>query len=97
VLGSLATPWTILPEYSFEAVVECVQGDKKASANFRHVCRVWREAHDRLVSVLKPKGAPLNARVWKKFGGVKAVDLHRSFVNDNDLRMLAPLTGLTDF
>jgi hypothetical protein len=95
VLDSLATPWTELPEYVFETVVEHVQGDKKASTNFRHVCHPWREAHDRLVSGLKPKGALPDASVWKKFGGVKTVNLTSSLVNYNDLRALAPLTRLT--
>jgi len=95
VLASPATPWTELPECLCEAVVEHLEGDKKASAKFRLVCHAWREAHDRYVTVLKPNGAPPDARVWKKFVGVKAVDLNRSLVNDNDVRALAPLTGLT--
>eukprot|EP00242_Pyramimonas_sp_CCMP2087_P002958 CAMPEP_0198231626 /NCGR_PEP_ID=MMETSP1445-20131203/115297_1 /TAXON_ID=36898 /ORGANISM="Pyramimonas sp., Strain CCMP2087" /LENGTH=430 /DNA_ID=CAMNT_0043912251 /DNA_START=321 /DNA_END=1611 /DNA_ORIENTATION=+ len=95
VLGSPATPWTELPEFLFEAVVEHMQDDRKASANFRLVCHAWREAHDRLVSALKPKGAPPDASVWKKLGGVKTVDLHKTLVNDDDLRALTPLSGLT--
>jgi hypothetical protein len=75
--------------------MEHVQGDRKASANFRHVCHVWREAHDRLLTVLEPKGAPPDARVWKKFGGVKVMDLQKSLVHNNDVRALTLLTWLT--
>jgi hypothetical protein len=100
VLESSATPWTELPDYVFEAVVEHLEGDKKESANFRLVCHAWREAHARLVSVLKPNGAPADANVWKTFGGVKTVDLNEFSVEeitmtDGQLRGLAPLTGLT--
>jgi hypothetical protein len=66
--------------------------ERQASANFRHA---WREARDRLVTVLKPKGAPRDASVWKKFGGVKTVLLNGHLVKDDDLRGPAQLTALT--
>eukprot|EP00242_Pyramimonas_sp_CCMP2087_P005258 CAMPEP_0198199288 /NCGR_PEP_ID=MMETSP1445-20131203/2601_1 /TAXON_ID=36898 /ORGANISM="Pyramimonas sp., Strain CCMP2087" /LENGTH=252 /DNA_ID=CAMNT_0043869083 /DNA_START=855 /DNA_END=1613 /DNA_ORIENTATION=- len=93
VPDSPATVWTELPEYVFEAVVEHVQGDREVSANFRYVCHAWREAHDRLVTVLKPSGAPPDASIWKKFGGVKTVVLKGYFVKDDDLRGLTPLAA----
>jgi hypothetical protein len=82
-----------LPEYVFESVVENLQGDREVSANFRHVCRAWREAHDRTLTVLKPKGSPPDAGVWKKFEGVKTMDLNGAMVNEGYLRALAPLTA----
>jgi hypothetical protein len=94
--------WTDPPEYLYEAMVEHLQGHREASANFRHVCHAWQEAHDRLVSVLKPKGTPRDARVWAKFGGVKTLKLggmkahmNASLVSEDDLRGLLALTGLT--
>ena len=38
VLDSPSTMWTELPEYVFEAVVDNLQTDRKASAIFRQVC-----------------------------------------------------------
>jgi len=67
--------------------VKHVQGNKSDGVNFRHICHAWREAHDRLVSVVKPEGAPLDARVWKQFGGVKTMNLHGYSVSDNALRI----------
>jgi hypothetical protein len=94
VLDSPATAWTDLPEYVFEAVVDHIQGDRKVSAIFRRVCHAWREAHDRLVAVLKPNGAAQDARIWSMFGGVKTLHLKASSdVNDDILRALAPLTA----
>jgi hypothetical protein len=95
VLDSPATPWTELPEYVFESVVEHLQVDRKSSAVFRRVCHAWRAAHDRLVTVLKPNGAPPDASVWKKYGGVKTVHFNANLVKDDDLRALSPLTTLT--
>jgi hypothetical protein len=96
MLDSQATAWMELPDYVFQAVVEYMEGDRKASSgNLRHVCHAWREAHDRLVTVLKPKGAPPYAGVWKKFGGVKKEQFTGSLLNDYALRVLAWVTGLT--
>jgi hypothetical protein len=95
VLDSTASAWTELPEYVFEAVVEHVQGDREASASFRRVCHAWREAHDRLLTVLKPNSAPPDVHVWKKFGGVKTLHLNAYFVNDDAVRTLAPLSFLS--
>jgi hypothetical protein len=96
VLDSQATVWTDLPEYVLEAVVEHIQGEREVSAIFRRVCHAWREAHDRLVAVLKPNSARQDARMWNKFGGVKTLHLNAlSGVNDVVLRALAPLTALT--
>ena len=64
VIDSPATVWTELPEYVFESEVENLQGDREVSANFRHVCRAWREAHDRSLTVRKLKGSPPDADVW---------------------------------
>jgi bacterioferritin-associated ferredoxin len=110
MLDSPTTAWTDLPEYVLAAVVERIQGDREVSAIFRRVCPVWRETHDRLVTVLKPNGIPgpradtllhrrvlpQDAREWGKFGGVRTLHLKASLdVNDDVLRALAPLTGLT--
>jgi hypothetical protein len=102
VLDSPATEWTDLPDYIFEAVVEHVQGDRKVSASFRLVCHAWREAHDRLVTVLKPNGASQDARLWSKFGGVKTLHLAEgrspkpsSYVM-NDASLMKALKQLTD-
>jgi hypothetical protein len=70
--------WTELPENVFEAVMKHLQGDKKVSAILRHVCHAWREARDRLVTVLKLYGARPDVRVWKRFEGVKTLDLSQS-------------------
>jgi hypothetical protein len=93
-LDSPVTVWTDLPEYVFEAVVEHLQGDREVSAVFRRVCHAWREAHDRLVTVLKPKDSPQGTRVWKKFGSVKTLHLNASLVNDDILRALSQLFSL---
>ena len=101
VLDSPATVWTDLPEYVFESVVEQLQGDRKVSADFRRVCHAWLEAHDRLVTVLRPNGVPQGARLWSKFGGVKTLSLKRSSmpsaygVND-DATLMKALEQLTD-
>jgi hypothetical protein len=94
--------WTDLPEYVFEEVVEHVQEDRKVSASFRRVCHAWREAHDRLVTVLEPNGASQDARLWSKFGGVKTLHFTPSsmppsdVVNDNALmKVLEQFTDLT--
>jgi bacterioferritin-associated ferredoxin len=102
VLVSPATAWTKPPEYVFEAVVEHMQGDREVSAVFRQVCRAWREAHDRLITVLKPSSAPRDARVWRKFGGVKTLHfwnepLERTFgelADDDVKKALASLVSL---
>jgi hypothetical protein len=91
-----ASVWTELPEYVFAPVVEHLQGNRKVSANFRHVCHAWHHGHDRLITVLKPKRAPPDKSVWKKFGGVKVVDLKNSTMSADDIRALAPLTALTN-
>ena len=96
MLNSPVSAWTEPPEYVLAAVVEQIQGDREVSANFRCVCRAWREAHDQMLTVLETKDAPHDADLWKKFGGVKTVDLNNEFpVNDIELRGLALLTGLT--
>jgi len=88
--------WTELPENVFEAVMEHLQGDKKISPVFRHVCHAWREAHDRLVTVLRPYGAPPDVRVSKRFEGAKTLDLSQSLsVNDDNVMAWVPYTALT--
>ena len=103
MLDSPATVWTDLPEYVFESVVEQLQGDRKVSADFRRVCHAWLEAHDRLVTVLRPNGVPQDARLWSKFGGVKTLSFKLSSmqsadgVNDDATlkKALEQLTNLT--
>jgi hypothetical protein len=69
----VTTAWTGPPEYVFEAIVEHMQGKKEASANFRLVCHAWRAGHDRLLTILQPKGAPQDAEVfWRREGTVLA-------------------------
>jgi hypothetical protein len=58
MIDSPATAWTELPEYVFEAVMEQLQGDRAVTAIFRRVCHAWREAHDHLLTILEPDGAP---------------------------------------
>jgi hypothetical protein len=102
VPDSPATVWTELPEYVFESVVEHLRRDRRVSATFRHVCHAWRKAHDRVVPVLKTKGAPPGANIWKKFGGVKTLEfrpgcsptLETGIMKDDDLRGLLPSTAL---
>jgi hypothetical protein len=88
----------------FEAVADRLQlrlhRKREVSAIFRHVWHAWPEA------VLWPNDAPEDARVWRKFGGVKALHLkasllkgsllRESLVNDDDLRALAPLVSLKE-
>eukprot|EP00242_Pyramimonas_sp_CCMP2087_P014610 CAMPEP_0198200836 /NCGR_PEP_ID=MMETSP1445-20131203/3757_1 /TAXON_ID=36898 /ORGANISM="Pyramimonas sp., Strain CCMP2087" /LENGTH=279 /DNA_ID=CAMNT_0043870997 /DNA_START=462 /DNA_END=1301 /DNA_ORIENTATION=- len=110
VLDSPTTALADLPEYVLAAVMECIQEDREVSAIFRRVCHAWQETHDRLVTVLKPNGIPglradtllhcrvlpQDARAWGKFGGVRTLHLKASLdVNDDVLRALALLTGLT--
>jgi hypothetical protein len=65
------------------------------SAVFRQVCHGWQEAHDPVVTVLKPNTALQDAHVWRKFGGVKTLDLCKaSSVNDDDVGALAQLISL---
>jgi hypothetical protein len=84
--------WTDLPEFVFEVVVELLQGDRKVSSIFRRVCHAWRDAHDRLVTVLRPNGVPQDARLWSKFVGMKTLYLKPSslpssnLVNDDALK-----------
>jgi hypothetical protein len=102
--ASFNSPGTImwtddLPDYVFERVVAHVQAYRAASVVFRQVCRAWREAHDRRVSVLTPKRAPPHeARAWRHFAAVKTLLLSAHVANDGVLIALAasfPLISLT--
>lgn len=80
----------------FEAVVKQLQGDRAVSAIFRRLCHAWREARDRLLTILEPDGAPQDVRVWKRFGGVKTLQLDGTFtlVDGAGVSALASLVSL---
>lgn len=87
---------TKLPETALALVVGLIQDAREMSANVRLVCHALMEAHDRNLTVLKPSGLPPDADAWKKFTGVKTLDLSKLLVRDDELRAaLAPLSSLT--
>jgi Leucine-rich repeat (LRR) protein len=89
-LNSPATVWTDLPEFVLEQVVVHVQADRASSVVFRQVCRAWREAHDRHVSVLAPKCVPpQDALAWRHFAAIKTLLLSAHVVNDGVFIALA--------
>jgi hypothetical protein len=98
VFISPATARTEPPEIVIEALVEHLQGDREISAIFRLGCHAWRDAHDRILSVLKPNGAPPDSHLWRKFGGVKTLYFNTILGRDDyalrDLA-LAPLRSLS--
>jgi hypothetical protein len=104
---ALCEAWTEPPEYVFEALVEHFLVDKDRAGHFsesaiydgsascRLVCKAWRNAHDRHITILKPKGAQPDARVWEKFAGVKTLFANGFLVNEDYVKALAPLTALS--
>jgi hypothetical protein len=77
----------------------------EASAVMRRVCKGWQEIHDRLLSTMRVKlkhtvsiprrAIPYEPNEWRKFTGLKALQIHTYFVTPEQLGALASLTGLT--